>query len=167
MAGACRSWRLQLLDIVARNLPQSQTIPQIARYRLLDVKVGSQARGIYGSNLTLSYLDDYTQHSFEPVADVLSRPPHSRPSYSPIHTSTATTSPSPTPSIARPHTSAIKKRSLNTLAARRYRQKRVEQVAELETALKDTQRERDALSLRVASLEGEVGVLRQLLSAKK
>jgi hypothetical protein len=36
-------------------------------------------------------------------------------------------------------------------------------MSELETALKETQAERDALKVRVARLEGEVDVLRGLL----
>jgi len=57
----------------------------------------------------------------------------------------------------------IQKRTLNTIAARRYRQKRFDQMAELEAALKETRSERDALKVRVARLEGEVDVLRGLL----
>jgi len=59
--------------------------------------------------------------------------------------------------------SRIQKRTLNTLAARRYRQKRLDQMSELEGVLKETQAERDALKVRVARLEGEVDVLRGLL----
>ncbi|KAH7311036.1 BZIP family transcription factor [Rhexocercosporidium sp. MPI-PUGE-AT-0058] len=59
--------------------------------------------------------------------------------------------------------SKIQKRTLNTLAARRYRQKRVDQVSSLETSLKETQDERDELKLKVARLEAEVEVLRGLL----
>lgn len=60
-------------------------------------------------------------------------------------------------------TSKIQKRTLNTLAARRYRQKRVDQVSSLETSLKETQDERDELKLKVARLEAEVEVLRGLV----
>ncbi|KAH6718442.1 hypothetical protein DL95DRAFT_280097, partial [Leptodontidium sp. 2 PMI_412] len=59
--------------------------------------------------------------------------------------------------------SKIQKRTLNTLAARRYRQKRVDQVSSLETSLKETQDERDELKLKVARLEAEVEVLRGLV----
>jgi hypothetical protein len=59
--------------------------------------------------------------------------------------------------------SKIKKRTLNTLAARRYRQRRVDQVSGLETALKETETERDELKLKVARLEAEVEVLRSLV----
>jgi hypothetical protein len=57
----------------------------------------------------------------------------------------------------------IKKRTMNTLAARRYRQKRLDQVAELEAELRETRQERDALKVKCARLEGEVGVLKGLL----
>lgn len=62
--------------------------------------------------------------------------------------------------------SGIRKRELNTLAARRYRQRRVDQVADLETTLKETAAERDDLKTRVARLEGELDVLRKLMGTK-
>jgi hypothetical protein len=65
-----------------------------------------------------------------------------------------------------PTESRIDKRRQNTLAARRYRQKRVDQVASLESALKDAQNERDEFKMRVARLEGEVETLRRLLKAE-
>ncbi|KAI5788978.1 hypothetical protein DFH27DRAFT_655606 [Peziza echinospora] len=82
----------------------------------------------------------------------------------PAITTTYSTSPSP-PYIPPTHysQSAVKKRSLNTEAARRYRQKRVDRIAELEELLKKTEGERDALGVRVARLEGEVGALRLLV----
>lgn len=70
-------------------------------------------------------------------------------------------------SIILPSPSRIEKRKLNTLAARRYRQKRVDQMNGLEAALKETQLERDALKVRVARLEGEAEILRQLLQVRK
>jgi predicted nuclease with TOPRIM domain len=57
----------------------------------------------------------------------------------------------------------VAKRSLNTLAARRYRQKRVDQMNDLETVLKETQTERDELKVRVARLEGELEAFKGLL----
>jgi hypothetical protein len=62
--------------------------------------------------------------------------------------------------------SRIEKRKQNTLAARRYRQKRVDQMSSLESTLKGVQSERDTLKVRVARLEGEVEVLRQLLRSQ-
>ncbi|KAF2475649.1 uncharacterized protein BDR25DRAFT_87449, partial [Lindgomyces ingoldianus] len=68
------------------------------------------------------------------------------------------------PRVTQPIDSArVEKRRQNTLAARRYRQKRVDQMTSLESALKETQSERDALKVRVARLEGEVETLRHLL----
>ncbi|KAL1598631.1 hypothetical protein SLS60_007771 [Paraconiothyrium brasiliense] len=60
----------------------------------------------------------------------------------------------------------VEKRKANTMAARRYRQKRVDQMNTLESQLKDTQTERDALKVRCARLEGEVETLRAMLAAK-
>jgi len=63
--------------------------------------------------------------------------------------------------------SRIEKRKANTLAARRYRQKRVDQMSTLEAELKQVKAERDDLKVRNARLEGEVETLRALLCAKK
>ncbi|KAF2662706.1 hypothetical protein K491DRAFT_686582 [Lophiostoma macrostomum CBS 122681] len=60
----------------------------------------------------------------------------------------------------------VEKRRQNTLAARRYRQKRVDQMSTLESTLQETRLERDDLKVRVARLEGEVETLRRLLSSK-
>lgn len=59
--------------------------------------------------------------------------------------------------------SRIEKRKLNTLSARRYRQRRLDRMSELETELREAQSERDALKVRVAELEGETKVLREML----
>lgn len=59
-------------------------------------------------------------------------------------------------------TARVMKRTRNTLAARRYRQRRVDQMSDLEAVLKETQTERDALKVRVARLEGELEALRGL-----
>jgi hypothetical protein len=62
-----------------------------------------------------------------------------------------------------PAPSRIQKRKLNTMAARRYRQKRVDQMNDLEATLQEVRAERDALKIKAARLEGEVDVLRSLL----
>ena len=59
--------------------------------------------------------------------------------------------------------SRVEKRKANTLAARRYRQNRLDKVANLESALKATQLERDALKVQVAKLQGETQVLKDLV----
>ncbi|KNG52029.1 BZIP domain-containing transcription [Stemphylium lycopersici] len=63
--------------------------------------------------------------------------------------------------------SRIEKRKANTLAARRYRQKRVDQMSTLEAELKEVKAERDDLKVRNARLEGEVETLRALLRSQK
>ncbi|KAG9192502.1 hypothetical protein G6011_11236 [Alternaria panax] len=63
--------------------------------------------------------------------------------------------------------SRVEKRKANTLAARRYRQKRVDQVSTLESELKEIKAERDDLKVRNARLEGEVETLRALLLSQK
>lgn len=66
-----------------------------------------------------------------------------------------------------PESSRVEKRKANTLAARRYRQKRVDQMSGLESELKEVKTERDDLKVRCAKLEGEVEALRALLRAQK
>jgi hypothetical protein len=78
---------------------------------------------------------------------------------------TSKTSPTSSSSPTSPN-SKIHKRTLNTLAARRYRQKRVDQMAELEQKLRESEREKEEALMRVARLEGEVEVLRGLVRGK-
>jgi hypothetical protein len=79
--------------------------------------------------------------------------------------STKTTSSKASPLA--PEVSKIEKRKANTMAARRYRQKRVDQMSTLESELKDVKAERDDFKVRCARLEGEVETLRALLQARK
>lgn len=94
--------------------------------------------------------------------------PHSNPSNRSSQPPNTPNTPPISPSISAKATSSprVKKRTLNTLAARRYRQKRVDQMSSLETLLKESQAERDRLRIRVARLEGEVEVLRGVVGAK-
>lgn len=62
---------------------------------------------------------------------------------------------------------AAEKRRRNTLAARRFRQKQHDRVAELEQALENMTKERDALKMQVARWEGEAVALRGILSDSK
>ncbi|KAI8931156.1 hypothetical protein NX059_011509 [Plenodomus lindquistii] len=66
-----------------------------------------------------------------------------------------------------PEPSKVEKRKANTLAARRYRQKRVDAMSSLEAELKDVKTERDDYKVRCAKLEGEVEALRALLRTQK
>jgi len=111
---------------------------------------------IHSSNI--SPQDSFPQDDFLPLEQDHDFSQHSQSpnSSSPTSTSTKTQS---NPSRAR-------KRTLNTLAARRYRQKRVDQVAGLEIALKESEAEKDSLKIRVAKLEAEVEVLRGLIAPR-
>ncbi|THV47220.1 hypothetical protein BGAL_0327g00140 [Botrytis galanthina] len=114
-----------------------------------------------------SFLDN---HDHQAIATDQSSPTSSNPksTSSPTHSSPHSP-PSPktqTPTSSSSTVSRVDKRKLNTLAARRYRQKRVDQMSSLEAALKEVERERDALKVRVAKLEGETDILKSLLSKK-
>ncbi|KAL6876847.1 basic-leucine zipper transcription factor [Trichoderma novae-zelandiae] len=58
------------------------------------------------------------------------------------------------------------KRQRNTMAARKYRQKRLDRIADLERALSDMAGERDELKLKLARREAEVGALREVLGRR-
>ncbi|KAL7904598.1 basic-leucine zipper transcription factor [Trichoderma velutinum] len=58
------------------------------------------------------------------------------------------------------------KRQRNTMAARKYRQKRLDRIADLERALSDMTGERDELKLKLARREAEVEALREVLGRK-
>lgn len=60
---------------------------------------------------------------------------------------------------------AIKRRR-NTMAARKYRQKRLDRIAELEKALGEVSSERDDLRIQLARREAEVDALREMLTKK-
>ncbi|MCJ1455008.1 hypothetical protein MMC28_005362 [Mycoblastus sanguinarius] len=63
--------------------------------------------------------------------------------------------------------SRVRQRNFNTLAARRYRQRRTDETHNLAAQLKETQAERDGLKVLVARLEGELEVLRQILRVRE
>lgn len=58
------------------------------------------------------------------------------------------------------------KRHRNTMAARKYRQKRLDRISDLEQALGEVTGERDELKLQLARREAEVAALREMLSKK-
>ncbi|PWY93422.1 hypothetical protein BO94DRAFT_572873 [Aspergillus sclerotioniger CBS 115572] len=61
----------------------------------------------------------------------------------------------------------VKKRELNTMAARRYRQRRLDRMNQLEEELEAIKRERDELKMRVSKLEGETEALRSMVKGQK
>ncbi|KAK3113493.1 hypothetical protein LTR53_009171 [Teratosphaeriaceae sp. CCFEE 6253] len=79
--------------------------------------------------------------------------------------SRATPRPKRSPSPSLPETRHAK-RQRNTEAARRYRQRKVDRVSELEEALSLMTEERDELRLKLAKAETEAGVLRGLVGIK-
>ncbi|POR31709.1 Purine-cytosine permease FCY22 [Tolypocladium paradoxum] len=64
------------------------------------------------------------------------------------------------------HDEVAIKRQRNTMAARKYRQKRLDRIADLERALEDVTGERDDLRLQLARREAEVDALREMLARK-
>ena len=100
----------------------------------------------------------------DPVCYSSNSLPHPRTASSDSRPGLESALPKPEPSSAL--SSRVEKRKANTLAARRYRQNRLDKVAELELALKATHLERDALKVQVAKLEGENHVLRKIVGEK-
>ncbi|KAJ6182825.1 hypothetical protein N7485_001467 [Penicillium canescens] len=96
---------------------------------------------------------------------------HSQPSpVSQFPAPVSTTFPSPTTSQGDdplgPTGARVEKRRLNTLAARRCRQRRVDRMKDLEAELEKVRRERDDLRLKCSKLEGETDALKGLLTRK-
>jgi predicted nucleic acid-binding Zn-ribbon protein len=52
------------------------------------------------------------------------------------------------------------------LAAKRYRQKKIDRIEELENEVKEVKQERDDLRIRLARQEAEVAALREMLKMK-
>ncbi|KAJ5782603.1 hypothetical protein N7457_004377 [Penicillium paradoxum] len=68
--------------------------------------------------------------------------------------------------LSRVDSSRVEKRKLNTLAARRCRQRRVDRMKDLEGELEKVRKERDELRLRCSKLEGETDALKGLLTRR-
>lgn len=60
----------------------------------------------------------------------------------------------------------VLKRQRNTIAARKYRQKRLDRIKELEDALEAMTQERDELRLKLARQEAETAALREMMQMK-
>lgn len=127
----------------------------------------SDVGSVDNSSQSHSFLDNQTHRA---ISTDQSSPPSPNPKSTTSQTHSSPPSP-PSPSTQTPKGSSttmsrVEKRKLNTMAARRYRQKRVDQMSSLEAALREVERERDALKVRVAKLEGETDILKSLLSKK-
>lgn len=83
-----------------------------------------------------------------------------------VTSSIPTPSPASRESSPKENPSRISKRQLNTMAARRYRQRRLDRMTQLEEELEAVKRERDELKMRVSKLEGETEALRSMAKEK-
>lgn len=133
----------------------------------------SQPTDFYTTSLASS---GFHRSDFDNILNASSNASTSRSSFHPPSTSTSASAHLARPSASKSPASSsspsspgskVHKRTLNTLAARRYRQKRVDQMADLEQKLKESEKEKEELQMRVARLEGEVEVLRGLLRPAK
>ncbi|KAK7743382.1 hypothetical protein SLS62_010619 [Diatrype stigma] len=103
------------------------------------------------------------------VVDVPAPPPQDQPPPA-LETTTTTTTMSRgtkrslTPTTVDPVTA--NKRQRNNEAARKYRQKRIDRITELEGELSDIKQERDDLRIRLARQEAEAAALRSMLQLK-
>lgn len=117
-------------------------------------------------------LNDQAQTQTQPLT-ANSQPPM-RDSSAPVVPSSA---PSLCPSTGSPSTSdperqsppkgidvdVVLKRQRNTIAARKYRQKRLDRISELEVALDGVTKERDDLRIRLARQEAETAALKEMM----
>ncbi|ROW04921.1 hypothetical protein VPNG_07011 [Cytospora leucostoma] len=138
------------------------------------------------TNLIPDFFIDTSSH----INTHLQPPAHSQPHMNtppyalPTH-STGSQSPAPSPTDSSPRTGesrasgagrqppkpqedpdTVLKRQRNTIAARKYRQKRLDRVKELEDALESMTQERDDLRLRLARQEAETAALREMMKMK-
>lgn len=58
------------------------------------------------------------------------------------------------------------KRQRNNVAAKKYRQKKIDRIQELEEVVDEVKRERDELRIRLARQEAETEALREMLKMK-
>lgn len=65
-----------------------------------------------------------------------------------------------------PDPDVVSRRYRNNLAAKRYRQKKVDRIQELEDEVKEVKLERDDLRIRLARQEAEIAGLREMLKMK-
>ncbi|OQE04802.1 hypothetical protein PENVUL_c029G03802 [Penicillium vulpinum] len=114
-------------------------------------------------------LQNYVPASIAP-SSVNSQDGYSHPSpisQFPVPVSTSLSSPDTSQGddiLSRVDSSRVEKRKLNTLAARRCRQRRVDRMKELEAELEKMRKERDDWRLRCSKLEGETDALKALLT---
>jgi len=67
---------------------------------------------------------------------------------------------------ASPDPDTVVKRQRNNVAAKKYRQKKIDRIQELEDVVDEVKRERDELKIRLARQEAETEALREMLKMK-
>ncbi|KAK0748964.1 hypothetical protein B0T18DRAFT_405520 [Schizothecium vesticola] len=67
---------------------------------------------------------------------------------------------------ASPDPDTVVKRQRNNVAAKKYRQKKIDRIQELEDVVDEVKRERDELRIRLARQEAETEALREMLKMK-
>ncbi|KAK1830610.1 GAF domain nucleotide-binding protein [Podospora conica] len=67
---------------------------------------------------------------------------------------------------ASPDPETVVKRQRNNVAAKKYRQKKIDRIQELEEVVDEVKRERDELRIRLARQEAETEALREMLKMK-
>ncbi|RMZ73521.1 bZIP transcription factor [Pyrenophora seminiperda CCB06] len=149
-----------LLGHDTQLLPGGPTPLSLAECNTL-FAVSSGTEVINNMNTSMPMMRDFSHSASSSTS------PKDRSSSSPEHSYSSKLSSTKDSPLAPEPSCRVEKRKANTLAARRYRQKRVDQMTTLEAELKQVKAERDDLKVRNARLEGEVETLRALLCAKK
>ncbi|KAI9926061.1 hypothetical protein MW887_004520 [Aspergillus wentii] len=129
---------------------------------------------IPGPDFCFDPIPDFGQSLGVESAPYPPQPTHSQPSPMPAMPALTPRSSSASSRDASPKDSSssssssyrVSKRQMNTMAARRYRQRKVDRMSELEAELESVKRERDELRMRVSKLEGETEALRGLVEKK-
>ncbi|CAA9961688.1 hypothetical protein PTNB73_02601 [Pyrenophora teres f. teres] len=151
----------QYLDHDTQLLPGDHTPLTLAESNTNMFAVSSDTAISNNMNTSMPMMRDFSHSASSSTS------PKDRSSSSPEHSYSSKVSSTKDSPLAPEPSSRVEKRKANTLAARRYRQKRVDQMSTLETELKQVKAERDDLKVRNARLEGEVETLRALLCTKK
>lgn len=144
-------------------------------YPDVDVAVNDLEYGMTSS--TFTSISDTTTNDLQGYApSLVPSPPHSQADGQSHHSPTSqipgsvsTSSPATSQGddiLGQSSSSRVEKRRLNTLAARRCRQRRVDRMKTLEDELEKVRKERDELRLRVSKMEGETEALKGLLTRK-
>ncbi|KAI1281734.1 hypothetical protein F5Y07DRAFT_395584 [Xylaria sp. FL0933] len=149
-------------------------------WSLTDLGSSHETTPILGSELSPGSLDDILPPG-DPALFFPSLPVSTMPSAAPIPTPQpdyqSMSPPTPNYDQAQPSTSGKRrsppvdhvtalKRQRNNVAARKYRQKRIDRINELEAELDEVKQERDDLKLRLARQEAETAALRSMLQMK-